>query len=61
MAEHSLFCVFSFNWWLRHGCGMTRGGFLETLSFALRRPPKFMVGGATDFVGWETVKERFEV
>ena len=40
---------------------MTQGGFLETLPFALRRPPEFMVGGATEFARWETAMERFEV
>ena len=61
MAKHSLFGVFNFDWWFCRGHGMTRGGFLETLRFALRRPPELMVGGATEFAGWETVMERFEV
>ena len=30
---------------------MTRGGFFETLPFALRRPPEFMVGGVMEFNG----------
>ena len=32
-----------------------------TLLFALRRPPKFMVEGAKEFVGQETAMEKFEV
>ena len=61
MAEHSLFVIFGFDWWFCCGRGMTRGGFLETLPFALRRPPEFMIGRAKELARWETAMEKSEV
>ena len=61
MVEHSFSDIFSFDWWFRRGRGMTRDGFLVTLSFALRRPLEFMLGGVKEFTEWETTMEKFEV
>ena len=40
---------------------MTRGGFLETLTFSLRRPPEFMIGRAKEFSRREIEMEKSEV
>ena len=40
---------------------MTRGGFLETLPFALRRPLEFMVGGTEECTEQDIVMEKSEV
>ena len=57
MSGHSFFGITGVNWWFCCGQRMIRGGLLVVMSFALGRPPEFMVERAKESAEWETMVE----
>ena len=61
MVEHFPFGIFGFDWRLHRGHGMTRGGSLMILPFAVWSPLEFLAKGVEELAEWETVTVKFEV
>ena len=57
MSGHTFLGIIGVNWWLCRGQRMIQGGLSVVVSFALRKPPGFMVKGTKESAEQENVVE----